>query len=313
MDENPANNIILTATESLTMSSRPRPAKNARNKNILVIGGSGSGKTRFFVKPNLMQCESVDYPVSFVCTDPKGTLVIETGKFLQKKGYIIKVLNTIDFKKSHGYNPFAYFRSEKDILKFVTALIKNTAGEGKGGDDFWVKAEQLLYQALIGYIFYELKHEPERQNINTLVEMINSMEVRENEETYKNMVDFMFDDIEHGNEELGIKANPNHFALRQYKKYKLAAGKTAKSILISCGARLSPFDIEEVRDLMMYDELELDKLGGYITDNKKVKTEKRALFVIISDTDSSFNFIVSLMIFPRLNSLPKVGTKPDSP
>jgi len=318
MDENPANNIILTATESLTMNSRPRPAKYARNKNVLVIGGSGSGKTRFFVKPNLMQCESEDYPVSFVCTDPKGTILVEMGKLLQKRGYIIKVLNTIDFKKSHGYNPFSYIRSEKDILKFVTALIQNTKGEGKGGDDFWVKAETLLYQALIGYIHYELKDEPERQNINTLVEMINSMEVRENEETFKNMVDFFFDDIEFGNKELGIEADPEHFALRQYKKYKLAAGKTAKSILISCGARLSPFDIKEVRELMMYDELELDKLGGYIVkkpvetekNGKKVKTvvketkaEKRALFVIISDTDSSFNFIVSMMYSQLFNLL----------
>jgi len=267
-----------------------------------------------------MQCESEDYPVSFCCTDPKGTILIEMGKLLQKRGYIIKILNTIDFNKSHCYNPFVYIKSEKDILKFVTALISNTKGEGKNSsDDFWVKAEQLLYQALIGYIFYEFKDEPERQNMNTLVEMINSMEVRENDEAFKNIVDFLFDDIENGNPDLGIEPNPDHFALRQYKKYKLAAGKTAKSILISCGARLSPFDIKEVRDLMMYDELEINKLGGYIVEktttkknkngkmvkvvHKEVKKEKRALFVIISDTDSSFNFIVSLMYSQLFNLL----------
>ena len=220
IDPNPKNNIILTATESLTMNSRPKPVKYARNKNVLVIGGSGSGKTRFFVKPNIMQCESADYPVSLVVTDPKGTLVLECGKMLQKRGYRIKILNTIDFKKSMKYNPFAYIRSEKDILKFVTALINNTKGDGKSGDDFWQKAEQLLYQALIGYIWYEAP--PHEQNMNTLVEMINKMEVREDNEQFKNAVDFTFEALE--------ERDPQHFALRQYKKYKLAAGKTAKVI-----------------------------------------------------------------------------------
>lgn len=298
IDKNPENNIILTSTESLTMNSRPNPVKYARNKNVLVIGGSGSGKTRFFVKPNLMQCQSKDYPVSFVLTDPKGTLLCETGKLLQKRGYRIKILNTIDFKKSMKYNPFAYIRSEKDILKFVTALISNTQGQGKGGDDFWVKAETLLYQALIGYIYYEAP--AEEKNMNTLVEMINAMEVREDDETFKNVVDFLFDKLE--------KENPNHFALRQYKKYKLAAGKTAKSILISCGARLSPFDIDEVREMMSNDELELDTLGGYRKYNKKTKKkevikQKTALFVIISDTDDSFNFIVALAYSQMFNLL----------
>jgi len=310
IDPDPKNNVILTKTESLTMNPRPKPVKYARNKNILVIGGSGSGKTRFYVKPNIMQCESTDYPVSFCVTDPKGQILVEMGDFLINKGYTIKVLNTIDFKKSMGYNPFAYISSEKDILKFVTALIHNTKGEGKGGDDFWVKAETLLYQALIGYIWYEL---PEAdRNINTLVEMINSMEVREDDENFKNPVDILFDDLE--------KKDAEHFALRQYKKYKLAAGKTSKSILISCGARLSPFDIKEVRDLMMHDELELDKMGGYHIERKKrrrnketgkvtetvekeVVKRKTALFVIISDTDASFNFIVSLMYSQLFNLL----------
>jgi len=293
IDPVPDNNIILTATESLTMNSRPKPIKYARNKNVLVIGGSGSGKTRFFVKPNLMQMHS-----SYIVTDPKGTILIECGKLLQANGYKIKVLNTIDFKKSHKYNPFAYIRSEKDILKFVTALISNTKGEGKGGDDFWQKAETLLYQALIGYIWYE--GPPGEKNMNTLVEMINAMEVREEDETFKNSIDYLFEALE--------ERAPQHFALRQYKKYKLAAGKTAKSILISCGARLSPFDIAEVREMMSDDELELDKLGGYKQYNPKNKKDevikqKTALFVIISDTDSSFNFIVALAYSQLFNLL----------
>jgi len=283
VDPKPENNIILTATESLTMNSRPKPVKYARNKNVLVIGGSGSGKTRFFVKPNLMQCQSQDFPVSFVVTDPKGSLVSEVGQLLANNKYKIKILNTIDFRKSHKYNPFSYIRSEKDILKFVTALIKNTTGEQKGGDAFWEKAEILLYQALIGYIYYEAP--PHEKNMNTLVEMINSMEVREDQEDFKNAVDFTFETLE--------ERAPQHFAVRQYKKYKLAAGKTAKSILISCGARLSPFDIVEVRDLMSEDELELDTLGD----------RKTALFVIISDTDASFNFIVALMYSQLFNLL----------
>ena len=298
IDPNPDNNIILTATESLTMNSRPKPVKYARNKNVLVIGGSGSGKTRFFVKPNLMQCQSKDYPVSFVCTDPKGTLVLECGKMLQRNGYKIKILNTIDFKKSMRYNPFAYIRSEKDILKFVTVLIANTKGDGKGGDDFWVKAETLLYQALIGYIWYEAP--PEEQNMNTLVEMLNKMETREDDENFKNAVDFAFEALE--------ERDPQHFALRQYKSYKLAAGKTAKSILISCSARLSPFSIAEIRNLMSEDELELDTLGGFKKIDPKtgkvtVDTTKNALFVIISDTDASFNFIVALMYSQLFNLL----------
>ena len=299
IDPNPDNNIILTATESLTMNSRPKPVKYARNKNVLCIGGSGSGKTRFFVKPNLMQCQSTDYPVSFVCTDPKGTLVLECGKMLQRNGYKIKILNTIDFKKSMRYNPFAYIRSEKDILKFVTALIANTKGDNsKSADDFWQKAEQLLYQALIGYIWYEAP--PEEQNMNTLVEMLNKMETREDDESFKNAVDFAFEALE--------ERDPQHFALRQYKKYKLAAGKTAKSILISCGARLAPFDIKEIRDLMSEDELELDRLGGYKkidpkTGKETIDKTKNALFVIISDTDASFNFIVALMYSQLFNLL----------
>ena len=298
IDPNPKNNIILTQTESLTMNSRPKPVKYARNKNVLVIGGSGSGKTRFFVKPNLMQCESEDYPVSFICTDPKGSILSEVGALLKKRGYRIKVINTIDFKKSMRYNPFSYIRSEKDILKFVTALIQNTKGEGKSGDDFWVKAEQLLYQALIGYIWYEAP--PHEQNMNSLVEMINKMEVREDNEQFKNSIDYLFEALE--------ERAPQHFALRQYKKYKLAAGKTAKSILISCGARLAPFDIAEVRELMSEDELELDNLGGYKkinpdTGEEETIKQKSALFVIISDTDSSFNFIVALLYSQLFNLL----------
>jgi len=298
IDPNPKNNIILTQTEALTMNSRPKPVKYARNKNVLVIGGSGSGKTRFFVKPNLMQCESEDFPVSFVCTDPKGSILSEVGTLLKKRGYRIKVINTIDFKKSMRYNPFSYIRSEKDILKLVTALIENTKGEGKGGDEFWTKAEKLLYQALIGYIHYEAP--PHEQNMNTLVEMINKMEVREDNENFKNSIDYLFEALE--------ERDPQHFALRQYKKYKLAAGKTAKSILISCGARLAPFDIAEVRELMSEDELELDNLGGYKkinldTGEEETIKQKNALFVIISDTDSSFNFIVALLYSQLFNLL----------
>jgi Type IV secretory pathway, VirD4 components len=293
VDPKPENNVILTATESLTMNSRPSSPKYARNKNVLCIGGSGSGKTRFFVKPNIMQMHS-----SYVITDPKGSLVFECGKMLKDNGYRIKILNTIDFKKSMRYNPFAYIRSEKDILKFVTALINNTKGDGKSGDDFWQKAEQLLYQALIGYIWYEAP--PEEQNMNTLVEMINKMEVREDNENFKNAVDFMFEAL--------AEREANHFAVRQYLKFKLAAGKTAKSILISCGARLAPFDIAEIREMMSVDELELDTLGGYKkidpkTGKETIDTQKSALFVIISDTDSSFNFIVALMYSQLFNLL----------
>ena len=293
VDPKPENNVILTATESLTMNSRPSSPKYARNKNVLCIGGSGSGKTRFFVKPNIMQMHS-----SYVITDPKGSLVFECGKMLKDNGYRIKILNTIDFKKSMRYNPFAYIRSEKDILKFVTALINNTKGDGKSGDDFWQKAEQLLYQALIGYIWYEAP--PEEQNMNTLVEMINKMEVREDNENFKNAVDFMFEAL--------AEREANHFAVRQYLKFKLAAGKTAKSILISCGARLAPFDIAEIREMMSVDELELDTLGGYVkidpkTGKETIDTQKSALFVIISDTDSSFNFIVALMYSQLFNLL----------
>ena len=278
VDPKPENNIILTATESLTLNSRPKNPKYARNKNVLVVGGSGSGKTRFFVKPNLMQCHS-----SYCVTDPKGTILIETGKLLRRNGYKIKVLNTIDFSKSMHYNPFAYIRSEKDILKLVTALIANTKSDQKGGDPFWEKSETLLYCALIGLIHYEAAEE--EKNMNSLVEMINVMEVREDDETYKNAVDFLFDELE--------KEEPQHFAVRQYKKYKLAAGKTAKSILISCGARLAPFDIKEIRDLMEYDEMELDTIGD----------RKTALFIIISDTDDSFNFIAALMYSQLFNLL----------
>ena len=293
------NNVILTKTESLTMNSRPKDPKTARNKNVLVIGGSGSGKTRFWLKPNLMQMHS-----SYVVTDPKGTILVECGKMLQRgapklgkdgkpmkdkhgkviyEPYRIKVLNTINFRKSMHYNPFAYIHSEKDILKLVTTLIANTKGEGKAGDDFWVKAETLLYCALIGYIHYEAP--VEEQNFSTLIEFINAMEVREDDEEFKNPVDLMFDALE--------AEKPNHFAVRQYKKYKLAAGKTAKSILISCGARLAPFDIAELRDLMAYDEMELDLLGD----------RRTALFVIISDTDDTFNFVVSIMYTQLFNLL----------
>ncbi len=273
------NNAILTETERLMMSGRPKQPKYARNKNILVIGGSGSGKTRFFVKPNLMQMHS-----SYVVTDPKGTVLVECGKMLLKNGYKVKVLNTINFKKSMHYNPFAYIRSEKDILKLVNTIILNTKGEGQqSGEDFWVKAEKLYYTALIGYIWYECVEE--EQNFTTLLDMINASEAREDDEEFKNPVDLMFDELE--------EREPDHFAVKQYKKYKLAAGKTAKSILISCGARLAPFDIKELRDLTSYDELELDMLGD----------EKTALFVIISDTDDTFNFIVSIMYTQLFNLL----------
>ena len=277
------NNIILTQTESLTMNNRPADPRTARNKNVLIIGGSGSGKTRFWLKPNLMQCTSKKYPVSFVVTDPKGSIVTECGKMLLHYGYRLKILNTINFKKSMHYNPFAYIHSEKDILKLVTALIANTKGEGKAGDDFWVKAETLLYTALIGYIHYEAPEE--EQNLSTLVEMLNTMEVREDDEEFQNQVDLMFDDL--------AKEKPEHFAVRQYKKYKLAAGKTAKSILISCGARLAPFDIQELRELTAYDELDLDTLGD----------RKTALFLIMSDTDDTFNFLISLVYTQLFNLL----------
>ena len=284
VDPDPENNIILTQTESLTMNSRPKVPKYARNKNIIVIGGSGSGKTRFFVKPNLMQCYSKKYPVSFVVTDPKGTLLTETGRMLEHAGYEIRTLNTINFRKSNHYNPFMYIRSEKDILKLVNTIIANTKGEGdKSGEDFWVKAEKLYYQALIGYIWYEAPDE--EKNFSTLLEMINASETREDDENFKNAVDLMFEELE--------EREPDHFAVRQYKKYKLAAGKTAKSILISCGARLAPFDIRELRELMSYDELELDLLGD----------RKTALFVIISDTDDTFNFVVSIMYTQLFNLL----------
>ena len=273
------NNVLLTQTERLTMNSRPKQPKYARNKNILVVGGSGSGKTRFFVKPNLMQMHS-----SYVVTDPKGTVLIECGKLLQRGGYKIKVLNTINFKKSMRYNPFVYIRSEKDILKLVNTIIANTKGDGeKSGEDFWVKAEKLYYTALIGYIWYEAPEE--EQNFSTLLEFINASEAREDDEEFKNPVDELFEELE--------KDKPEHFAVRQYKKYKLAAGKTAKSILISCGARLAPFDIAELRDLMAYDEMELDLLGD----------RRTALFVIISDTDDTFNFVVSIMYTQLFNLL----------
>ena len=285
------NNIILTQTESLMMSNRPKDPKNARNKNVLVIGGSGSGKTRFFVKPQIMQLHS-----SYVVTDPKGQVVCEVGKLLERNSYKIKIFNTINFKKSMHYNPFAYIHSEKDILKLVTTLITNTKGDGKSGDEFWTKAETLLYCALIGYIHYEAP--PEEQNFTTLLEFINAMEVREDDEEYKNPVDRMFEELE--------AEKPNHFAVRQYKKYSLAAGKTAKSILVSCGARLAPFDIAELREITMYDELELDTLGDKIFLNEKDKKDKRfqktALFLIMSDTDSTFNFLIS-MIYTRLFNL----------
>ena len=277
------NNIILTQTESLTMNNRPKDPKTARNKNVLIIGGSGSGKTRFWLKPNLMQCTSEKYPCSFVVTDPKGSIAVECGNLLRKQGYRIRILNTINFKKSMHYNPFAYIHSEKDVLKLVTTLIANTTGNAKSGDDFWVKAETLLYTALIGYIHYE-GHDEEKC-FATLIEMINAMEVHEDDEEFQNNVDLMFEELE--------KKKPNHFAVRQYKKYKLAAGKTAKSILISCGARLAPFDIQELRDLTAYDELELDKLGD----------RKTALFLIMSDTDDTFNFLIAMCYSQLFNLL----------
>ena len=278
-----ANNVILTQTERLTMSSRPKNPAYARNKNVLIIGGSGSGKTRFFVKPNLMQCVSDKYPCSFVVTDPKGSILVECGSLLQRSGYRIKVLNTINFKKSMNYNPLAYIHSEKDILKLVNCLILNTKGEGKSNDPFWEKAETLLYTALIGYL-YDVAPAEDR-NFAMLVSMINAMEVREDDEDFKNPVDLMFEALE--------EREPEHFAVRQYKKYKLAAGKTAKSILISCAARLAPFDIAELRELTAYDELELDTLGD----------QKSALFIIISDTDDTFNFLVSLCYTQLFNLL----------
>ena len=273
------NNVLLTQTERLTINSRPKQPKYARNKNILVIGGSGSGKTRFFVKPNLMQMHS-----SYVVTDPKGTVLVECGKLLQHGGYRIKVMNTINFKKSMHYNPFVYIRSEKDILKLVNTIIANTKGDGeKSGEDFWVKAEKLYYTALIGYIWYEAPDE--EKNFTTLLEMINASEAREDDEDFQNPVDLMFERLE--------ETDPEHFAVKQYKKYKLAAGKTAKSILISCGARLAPFDIKELRELMETDEMELDTIGD----------RKTALFVIISDTDDTFNFVVSILYTQLFNLL----------
>lgn len=272
-----ADNIILTKTERLMMSNRPPDPKNARNKNVLVVGGSGSGKTRFWLKPNLLQCHS-----SYVVTDPKGTIVLECGQAMLKNGYKVKVLNTINFKKSMHYNPFAYVHSEKDILKLVTTLMTNTKGEGSGGDPFWEKSERLLLTALIAYLHYEAP--VEEQNFATLLEMLNTMQVMEDDEEYQNPVDLLFEDL--------AKTKPNSFAGRQYKLYKLAAGKTAKSILISCGARLAPFDIQELRDLTMYDELQLDTLGD----------KKTALFLIMSDTDSTFNFLIS-MVYTQLFNL----------
>ena len=282
IDADARNNVILTQTEKLTMNNRPKDPKTARNKNVLVIGGSGSGKTRFWLKPNLMQCNSEKYPCSFVVTDPKGSVVVECGKMLRRFGYRIKIFNTINFKKSMHYNPFAYIHSEKDILKLVTCLISNTKGDGKTGDEFWQKAETLLYCALIGYIHYEAP--VEEQNFATLIEMLNSMEVREDDEEFENAVDLMFKEL--------AKEKPDHFAVRQYAKYRLAAGKTLKSILVSCGARLAPFDIEELREVTAYDELELDTLGD----------KKTALFLIMSDTDASFNFLIS-MIYSQLFNL----------
>ena len=279
MDEKFQNNILLTKTERLSMNGRPSNPKYARNKNVLVIGGSGSGKTRFYVKPNLMQMHS-----SYCVTDPKGTIVLECGKMLEDNGYEIRILNTINFKKSMKYNPFSYIHSEKDILKLVQTIIANTKGEGeKAGEDFWVKAEKLYYTALIAYIYYEAPKE--EKNFATLLDMIDASEVREDDENYKNPIDRLFETLE--------KKEPRHFAVKQYKKYKLAAGKTAKSILISCGARLAPFDIQELRDLMSEDELELDCIGD----------RKTALFVIISDTDDTFNFVVSIMYSQLFNLL----------
>ena len=276
------DNIILTKTERLMMSNRPPDPKNARNKNVLVVGGSGSGKTRFFIKPNLLQCDSKDFTVSFVVTDPKGSIVVECGNALLKNGYKLKILNTINFSKSMHYNPFSYVNSEKDILKLVTTLMSNTKGDGSGGDPFWEKSERLLLTALIAYLHYEAP--AEEQNFATLLEMLNTMQVSEDDEEFQNPVDLLFEDL--------ARKKPNSFAGRQYKLYKLAAGKTAKSILISCGARLVPFDIQELRDLTMYDELELDMLGD----------RKTTLFLIMSDTDSTFNFLIS-MVYTQLFNL----------
>lgn len=280
--DNPKNNIILTKTESLTMNSRPSNPKYARNKNILVVGGSGSGKTRFFIKPNIMQMHS-----SYVVTDPKGTLVLECGKMLQKAGYRIKIINTINFDKSMHYNPFAYLHSEEDILNLANTIITNTKGDGdKSGEDFWVKAERLLYTAFIALIYYEFPEE--ERNFGTLLWLINQCETREEDESFKNRVDLTFEELER-------KKGEDHFAVRQYKKYKLAAGKTAKSILISCGARLAPFDIDKVRKIMAYDEMELDTLGD--------ANQKTALFVIVSDTSSTYNFIIAMMYTQLFNLL----------
>ena len=278
-----ANNIILTQTERLTMNSRPKDPRTARNKNVLVVGGSGSGKTRFFVKPNLMQCVSEKYPCSFVVTDPKGSLIVECGRMLRHFGYRIKVMNTINFAKSMHYNPLAYIHSEKDILKLVNCLIANTRGEGKGGDPFWDKSEVLLYTALIGYLWQEALEED--RNFATLIDMIGSMQTREDNEDFRNPIDLMFEDLE--------REKPDCFAVRQYKKFKLAAGKTAKSILISCGARLAVFDIAELRELTAYDEMELDTLGD----------RKTALFLIMSDTDDSFNFLIAMCYTQLFNLL----------
>ena len=282
IDPDPWNNVILTKTESLTMNSRPKAPRNARNRNVLVVGGSGSGKTRFFIKPNIMQCTKTK-GTSLVVTDPKGTLVVECGKMLVAAGYELRILNTINFQKSMHYNPFAYIRSETDILKLVTTLITNTKGEGKGGDDFWIKAETLLYVALIGYIHYELPEE--KQNFSTLIDLLNKMQVREDDEDFQNEVDELFEKL--------AQKKPEHFAVRQYLKYKMASGKTAKSILISCGARLAVFDIAELRELTAYDELELDTLGD----------QKTALFLIMSDTDDSFNFLIAMCYTQLFNLL----------
>ncbi len=282
VDEDPKNNVILTRTESLTMNNRPKDPKTARNKNVLIVGGSGSGKTRFWLKPNLLQCDSKAYPVSFVVTDPKGDIVVDCGHALLKNGYELRIFNVQNFRKSMHYNPFEYIHSEKDILKLTTTLIANTKGDGKSGDEFWTKAETLLYCALIGYIHYEAPKE--EQNFATLIEFLNAMEVREDDETFQNPVDLMFEALK--------KKKPNHFAVRQFAKFKLAAGKTAKSVLISCGARLAPFDIQEVRDITMYDELSLDTIGD----------KKTALFLIMSDTDPTFNFLIS-MIYTQLFNL----------
>ena len=282
IDPDPWNNVILTKTERLTMNSQPKNPQYARNKNVLVIGGSGSGKTRFFVKPNIMQCTKTK-GTSLVVTDPKGTLVVECGKMLVAAGYDVRILNTINFKKSMHYNPLSYIHSETDILKLVTALIANTKGEGKAGEDFWVKAETLLYIALIGYIHYELPQE--KQNFATLIDMLDKMQVREDDEDFRNEIDEIFDDL--------AQRKPGHFAVRQYQKYKMASGKTAKSILVSCGARLAVFDIEELREITSYDELSLDTIGD----------KRTALFLIMSDTDASFSFLISLAYSQLFNLL----------